>query len=202
MVGQKKEKDQVVESRKLDYELLDRWITYIGKTTDKYKDKGRVPGIPEEGDAGCRWWTRRPRRRRWRDGRSRWASSGGGASPGGANSELKKMADEFQADVVRVMLERKSINEENEIITAKSLEGTKKKKRANEPNEFITNDDFCPGCGAPAEDHAGGRQQFSTPRCSSANSRIPTIPMAMLAENAPPQNRVCCCSAVGAWRAA
>ena len=38
-------------------------------------------------------------------------------------------------------------NEENEIIIAKSLEGTKKKKRANKPNEFITNDDFCPNCG-------------------------------------------------------
>jgi len=34
-VGQKKEIDQVVEAHKLDYELLERWIAYIGKTTDK-----------------------------------------------------------------------------------------------------------------------------------------------------------------------
>ena len=39
MAGQKREADQVVESRKLDYELLERWITYLGKTTDKYHQK-------------------------------------------------------------------------------------------------------------------------------------------------------------------
>ncbi len=60
---------------------------------------------------------------------------------------MKKLAEEFQANVVKVMLARKELNEENQVITAKSLEGTKKKKRANKPNEFITNDDFCPGCG-------------------------------------------------------
>jgi len=146
VAGQKKEADQVVESRKLDYELLERWITYIGKTTDKYKDKEPFQAFLKKakpataggggGRGGGGGGMGGPGGRR-----------GGGAGPGGANAELKKMADEFQADVVRVMLERKSINEENEIITAKSLEGTKKKKRANEPNEFITNDDFCPGCG-------------------------------------------------------
>ncbi len=36
---QKKEKGAVVESRKLDYEVLDRWITYMGKKTDKYHNK-------------------------------------------------------------------------------------------------------------------------------------------------------------------
>ena len=45
------------------------------------------------------------------------------------------------------MLARKELNEENEVIVAKSLDGTKKKKRANKPNEFVTNDDFCPNCG-------------------------------------------------------
>ena len=35
---------QVVESRKLDYELLDRWIKYMAKTTEKYKTKR--PGRP------------------------------------------------------------------------------------------------------------------------------------------------------------
>ena len=29
----------------------------------------------------------------------------------------------------------------------KALPGTKKKEPANMPNEFVTNDDFCPGCG-------------------------------------------------------
>ena len=45
------------------------------------------------------------------------------------------------------MLARRDLQEENDIISAKALEGTTKKKRANKPNEFLTNDDFCPGCG-------------------------------------------------------
>ncbi len=36
---QKKEIAQVVDARKLDYELLERWIKYMGKTSDKYKYK-------------------------------------------------------------------------------------------------------------------------------------------------------------------
>ena len=35
----KKEKGAVVESRKLDYEILDRWIKYMDKKTDKYHNK-------------------------------------------------------------------------------------------------------------------------------------------------------------------
>ncbi len=30
---------QVVEQRKLDYELLERWIKYMAKPTEKYKNK-------------------------------------------------------------------------------------------------------------------------------------------------------------------
>src|SRR5215471_5324902 len=36
---QKKEMAQVVEQRKLDYELFDRWIKYMAKPTTKYKNK-------------------------------------------------------------------------------------------------------------------------------------------------------------------
>ena len=39
VAGQKREAETVVETRKLDYELLERWITYMGKPTDKYKYK-------------------------------------------------------------------------------------------------------------------------------------------------------------------
>src|SRR5207247_317726 len=60
--------------------------------------------------------------------------------------EAKKLADEFQAVVLDVMFERKEIKEENEIIYAKALPGTKKKEPAKLPSDFITNDDFCPGC--------------------------------------------------------
>jgi mono/diheme cytochrome c family protein len=36
---QKKEIDQVVNDRRLDYELLERWVKYMGKPTDKYHFK-------------------------------------------------------------------------------------------------------------------------------------------------------------------
>jgi cytochrome c553 len=36
---QKKKMDAVVEARKLDYELMDRWVKYMAKPTTKYKNK-------------------------------------------------------------------------------------------------------------------------------------------------------------------
>jgi mono/diheme cytochrome c family protein len=66
---------------------------------------------------------------------------------GGTAAEAKKLGDEFQKLLLDVMFEKKDAEEENEIIRAKALPGTKKKKEANLPNEFVTNDDFCPGCG-------------------------------------------------------
>ena len=135
VVAQKKDIDNVVEARKLDYELLQRWIKYMEKSTDKYKYKEgwqafmkRAIASPSPGEGG-------------RGGR------GGRGGNGSVSPEVKKLADEFQANIVKVMLARRDLNEENEIIANKALEGTTKKKRANKPNEFITNDDFCPGCG-------------------------------------------------------
>jgi uncharacterized protein DUF1549/uncharacterized protein DUF1553/cytochrome c len=66
---------------------------------------------------------------------------------GGTAAQAKKLAEEFQAVLLGVMFEKRDVKEENDIIYAKSLPGTKKKEPANLPNEFITNDDFCPGCG-------------------------------------------------------
>jgi uncharacterized protein DUF1549/uncharacterized protein DUF1553/cytochrome c len=65
---------------------------------------------------------------------------------GGTAAEAKKLADEFQTLLLDVLFERKDLNEQNEIIIAKSLPGTKKKEPLFKPNEFVTNDDFCPGC--------------------------------------------------------
>jgi mono/diheme cytochrome c family protein len=159
VAGQKRDIETVVESRKLDYETLERWIAYMAKPTDKYhyKDAWQTmmkKATPAAGAGGGR-----------RGGGGGGAAAGGagvggggaaaagggrggrGGPGGGGNQEVKKLADEFQANVVKVMLLRRDLDEENDVIKAKSLEGTKKKKRANEPNEFITNDDFCPGCG-------------------------------------------------------
>jgi hypothetical protein len=67
---------------------------------------------------------------------------GGGSAP-----EAKKLGEEFQALLLEVMFDRKEIKEENDIIAAKALVGTKKKEPGKLPSDFVTNDDFCPGCG-------------------------------------------------------
>jgi hypothetical protein len=153
VVAQKRDKETVVESRKLDYELLDRWIAYMEKPTDKYhyKDawqammkkaaaapagggRGGAPSGPGGGGG-------------FAGGGGGGGRRGGGGGGRGGNAEVKRLADQFQENVVKVMIARRDLNEENEIIADKALDGTQKKKRANKPNEFITNDDFCPGCG-------------------------------------------------------
>jgi len=67
--------------------------------------------------------------------------------PNNTAAQAKRIAQQFQEKLIEVMLARNEIDEENDIISDKALPTTKKKKRANKPNEFITNDDFCPGCG-------------------------------------------------------
>jgi len=66
---------------------------------------------------------------------------------GGTEAEAKTLAVNFQTLLADVMFAAKDIKDENEIIEAKSLPTTKPRKKANLPNEFVTNDDFCPGCG-------------------------------------------------------
>ncbi|MFN7541332.1 MAG: PSD1 and planctomycete cytochrome C domain-containing protein [Acidobacteriota bacterium] len=112
----KMEAGNVVEARKLDYEILDRWIKYMAKPTKKYPHK----------DA---WQAMMARK------------------PAATAQEAKKVADKFQEDVVAVMLARHELDDENKVIANKALEGTKPKKRTNKPSNFVTNDDFCPGCG-------------------------------------------------------
>jgi len=200
VVAQKRDKETVVESRKLDYELLDRWIAYMEKPSDKYKYKEawqtmmkRATAAAGGGRGGMGGGTATPAADKPADKTTdklsdpaatpktepvpvpaeaaaaggggggivgAFAGGGGGGNyggggmgrgagggRGGVSPEVKKLADEFQENVIKVLLARKELNEENEVIIAKSLEGTKKKKRADKPNEFITNDDFCPNCG-------------------------------------------------------
>ena len=79
---------------------------------------------------------------------------------GGSEDEAKTLAAEFQELVVDVMFQARAIKEENDIIRAKALPGTKKKDKANLPNEFITNDDFCPGCGLELKSLPGDKVFF------------------------------------------
>jgi len=110
---QKKEMANVVEARKLDFELLDRFVAYMEKPTDKYKNKEAWQAMMKKG----------------------------GTAP-----EAKKIAEKFQEEIVAIMLRRNDLDEENKVIVAKAMDGTKKKKRTNKPSNFVTNDDFCPGC--------------------------------------------------------
>lgn len=105
----------VVETRKLDYEILERWVKYMAKPTKKYGSKDAWQAMMKK--------------------------------PAATPQEAKKLADKFQEDVVAVMLARNDLDAENKVIADKALDGTKPKKRTSKPSNFVTNDDFCPGCG-------------------------------------------------------
>ena len=81
---------------------------------------------------------------------------------GGSEDEAKKLADDFQELLLEIMFEAREIKEENDIIRAKALPGTKKKEQANLPHEFVTNDDFCPGCGLELKSLAPDRMHLWT----------------------------------------
>jgi hypothetical protein len=110
---QKKQMDQVVETRKLDFELLDRWVKYLAKPTTKYKNKDAWQAMMKK--------------------------------PASTMQEAKKLADQFQEEVIEAMLERNELDAENKVIVAKDLEGTKPKKRTDKPSNFTSFKDFNPG---------------------------------------------------------
>jgi hypothetical protein len=66
---------------------------------------------------------------------------------GGTAKEAETLATAFQELLVGIVLEEREVRKENEIIKARALPTAKPKEPANLPNEFKTNDDFCPGCG-------------------------------------------------------
>ena len=110
---QKKEIPQTVESRKLDYEVLERWIRYLGKPTGKYHNKEAFQALINKG--------------------------------AGTREEAQKLADKLQEEVVAAMIEKNEIDDENRVIFAKDIEGTKPKKHTDKPSNFVTNKDFNPG---------------------------------------------------------
>jgi Protein of unknown function (DUF1549)/Protein of unknown function (DUF1553)/Planctomycete cytochrome C len=110
----KEDEAKVADDEKLDYELFDRWLKFLGRPPKFY-----------------------PYLTKWQDM----------VKSGGSKDEAKKLADDFQALLLDVMFDHKDINDENDIIKAKALPGTKKKEPAKLPSDFVTNDDFCPGCG-------------------------------------------------------
>jgi len=64
---------------------------------------------------------------------------------GGTLEQAQFLAENFQNLVLAVAVEAAALKEENDIIKAKA--GVRKKPRRDSyPNEFETNDQFCPGC--------------------------------------------------------
>jgi len=110
----KKERAEIIEKEKLDYELFDRWLTFLERKPTFY-----------------------PYLKDWQAMIAR----------GGTAAEAGKLATDFQDLIVGVLLEERELKKENDIIKARALPTSKPKKPANLPNEFKTNDDFCPGCG-------------------------------------------------------
>ncbi len=64
---------------------------------------------------------------------------------GGTLEQAQFLAGQFQDMVLAVLAEAKELKEENDIIKAKA-DVKKKPHRDAYPNEFETNDQFCPGC--------------------------------------------------------
>jgi hypothetical protein len=110
----KKEKAEVIEREKLDYELFDRWLKFLERKPTFY------PYLTD------------------------WQAM---IARGGTAAEAETLATAFQDLIVSVLLEEREVRKENDIIRARALPTAKPKKPANKPNEFKTNDDFCPGCG-------------------------------------------------------
>ena len=110
----KKDKQKVVDSEKLDYELFDRWLQFLAKRPVFY------PFLKD------------------------WQAL---IARGGTAKEAATLADAFQNLLIGVVLEQREVKKENDIIKARALPSSKPKEPANLPNEFKTNDDFCPGCG-------------------------------------------------------
>lgn len=115
VLGEPKEDAAKIAGReKLDYELFDRWLKFLGKPPLFYSFL-----------------------KPWQEM----------VKGGGTEEDAKKLADGFQELLLDVMFEAREIKVENDIIKAKAQPGTKPKEPANLPHEFVTNDDFCPGCG-------------------------------------------------------
>jgi Protein of unknown function (DUF1553)/Protein of unknown function (DUF1549)/Planctomycete cytochrome C len=110
----KKDKAEVLEKEKLDYELFERWLDFLQRPPTYY------PFLKD------------------------WQAM---VARGGTAKEADTLATAFQELVVGLVLEEREIKKENDIIRARALPTAKPKKPANLPNEFKTNDDFCPGCG-------------------------------------------------------
>ncbi len=108
---------------------------------------------------------------------------------GGTLEQAQFLADNFQNLVLSVARDAAALKEENDIIKAKA--GVRKKPRRDAyPNEFETNDQFCPGCDLELKTMPIEPNQSVSGRVS----RRTRIPRAIKS-----QIRVCCRCTIGRW---
>ena len=134
MAGQKKDAETVVESRKLDYELLERWIKYMEKPTDKYQYKeawqammkkavaAPMGGGGGRGGGGGGW--------RWR---RRGPQAAAAEAVATSTRKSRNWPTSSRRTSIKVMLARKELNEENEIIAAKRWKAPRKRSAPTSP---------------------------------------------------------------------
>jgi hypothetical protein len=113
---QKKDVAAIVESRKLDYEVLERWIGYMAKPS------------------------------KWHHQKEAWQAM---MKEGAGEQQARNLAEDFQANVVRVMRAKDALDAENKVIEAKDMKGTVPDRRPTKPNDFKTNEQYCFKCTIP-----------------------------------------------------
>jgi hypothetical protein len=104
--------DKAALKDKLDPEVLERFVKYVSRKSERY------PYL--------------------HDYRAMLAS-------GGSEDQARALAEQFQRRVLDVMTKAARLKEENDVIKAKN-DVKKRSMRDAKPNEFETDDQFCPGC--------------------------------------------------------
>jgi hypothetical protein len=107
----KKDVSAVVDSRKLDYEVLSRWMDYMSRST------------------------------KWHHEKDAWQAM---MKRGGDEQEAKKLAEQFQAEIMRVKYAKREVDAENSAQQAKSGKGYRGRGKG-EPSDYEDNDNFGAG---------------------------------------------------------
>jgi hypothetical protein len=78
---------------------------------------------------------------------------------GGTTDQAQKVAAQLQEAVLAVIAEKKAIDQENSLITAKAVAFKKSSNEIHLPNGFATEEEFCPNC--YIEIKPFGREKFN-----------------------------------------
>ncbi|HEY4085288.1 MAG TPA: PSD1 and planctomycete cytochrome C domain-containing protein [Bryobacteraceae bacterium] len=118
-VSQKKEPAAVAESRKLDLEILDRWVKYMAKPTTKYHNKDAWQAMIKKGGN---------------------AAAAKNLADKFQEDLLQAMLDKADIDAENEVMKAKALEPGRD-----GPEGLQPKKRSDKPSNFVSNKDFNPG---------------------------------------------------------